>query len=87
MAKEKRRTEEKENPPPPPEKPEQKNEMVAHGVHRAEGGWQAFRVTEAGLEVLTPARNGRRVESQPAAVARMTEAQKLHLTQLISGRL
>lgn len=57
---------------------------VAFGIAPAVGGgWSAFRVSLAtGLTVLTPMRKDRNTESQPAATARMMEAQRLHLTSV-----
>lgn len=67
---------------------EAETELIGYGIGKAPGGgWLAFRVSNRdGLHVLTPPRAGRCTESQPAAVARMTEAQRIHLTALISGR-
>lgn len=61
-----------------------KGEAVGYGVARnAAGGFCAFRVSSVnGFTVLTPSRKGQLSESQPAATARMLEAQRLHLTSV-----
>lgn len=88
MAKQARRQEEQGKSAPVENVTKQDGpEFIAHGVSKTAGGYVAFRVSSvSGMEVLTPTRAGKQAESQSSAVARMTEAQRVHLTTLITGR-